>query len=227
VGLLRDRAAERAFASDPDDPARSAAQVLHYRLARDVPYRDHGDHRPDLLPGWVTSPPAADTDDVDPDHLELADWLRHRATRIAERVHVLGVRAADATPSWTSDLGDLPDDPLLRELWIHRAGQVAAYRERWHVADDLKVMLPPCDRGEQGRARQWVVEYLSRNPLPTPVVGEAALDPRTTRIRSRLDLLRTQMASTPTSSTDTRPTPDQEVAIDDGPGTAPEMDLGP
>jgi conjugative relaxase-like TrwC/TraI family protein len=228
VSLLRDRAAERAFASDPNDPARSAAQVLHYRLARDMPNPDQGGHRPDLLPGWITSPPAADTNDVDPDHVDLADWLRHRATRIAERVHTLGTRTAATEPSWASDLGDLPDDPILQELWVRRAGQVAAYRERWHIADDLDVMLPPCDRGEQGCARQWVAEYLSRNPLPSsPTVDEAAFGSRTTRIRSRLDLLRTRMASTLTSSTDVRPTPDQEVAIDHSPETASEMDIGP
>lgn len=40
--------------------------------------------------------------------------------------------------------------PDRRELWIWRAGQVAAYRERWHVADDLDVML--CEAGLDPRA---------------------------------------------------------------------------
>lgn len=225
VDFLRERAEERAFTSDPNDPARSAAQVLHYRLVRDVPYPDHGADWSDLLPGWVPTPPAIDPTDADQDHAELTGWLHHRASRIAGRVHALGERAADVTPTWANRLGNVPDDPSTRELWIRRAGHVGAYRERWSIPDNLDDMLPPCRRGEQGRARKWVANYLNRNPLPSPASGDAALEPRTTRIRNRLDLLRTRMTSGPTPAADTCPTPEHEV--DHGSETTPEIDIGP
>lgn len=168
VGLLRKRAAEREFVSDPHDPARSAAKILHYRLGRDLSYGQPSPNRPENLPGWISSPVTIDPDETDPDRRELVDWLLHRAHRIADRVCDLGEQAAHHPPVWVGDLGEVPADAVARDVWILCAGHVAAYRERWRVPDTDPTMLPPCDRGEQGRARRWVADYLAHHLLPQP-----------------------------------------------------------
>ncbi len=61
--------------------------------------------------------------------------------------------------------GPVPDDPIESEQWIRRAGHVAAYRERWQIPDTTTDLLPPHDRGEQGRARAWVATYLRTHTL--------------------------------------------------------------
>jgi conjugative relaxase-like TrwC/TraI family protein len=226
IALLRERAAERAFASDPNDPARSAAQVLHYRLIRHVPYPDDRIDRAAFLPGWVAIPPSADPNDTDHDHVELTDWLQHRANRIADRVRTLGERAADSLPAWTNDLGDVPNHPIPRELWVRRAGHVAAYRERWNISDSVAVMLPPCDRGEQGWARQWVVRCLSQNPLPGSVVSDD-LNTRTAELRNRLGMLKSRLAREATTVTDSEPRPEQEIVAETAPGAEQDLGVGP
>ncbi|MFL6124248.1 MobF family relaxase [Actinophytocola sp.] len=229
VDLLRERAEEREFASDPRNPARSAAKVLHYRLANDLPYPPDGVGRPDLLPGWVSSPPEPDPNqpglDADPDRLELADWLRARANRIADRVRDLGEHAAHTPPVWVADLGDVPDDPVAREVWIRCAGHVAAYRERWQVPDTDPTLLPPCDRGEQGRARAWVAHYLAQHPMPEPLVDDQ-LAARTSRVRSRLDALKTRMTRPQNPSTDHEPSPSEEPAPETSPTAGQDLDIG-
>jgi len=227
VVVLRKRAAERDFASDPNDPARSAAQVLHHRLVRHVPDQDHSADRPDLLPGWVVSPPVADPSDSDQDHAELGDWLRHRANRIADRVRVLGERAVNVPLAWTADLGDVPDDLITREVWIGRAGHVAAYRERWHIADDNAVTLPPCDRGEQGRARKWLVRYLHEHPLAEPVAEGNCQGARTDRVRSRLGTIKRLMSRGPEVSPVSESAPGLGSVADTVTEAGQEMDVGP
>jgi conjugative relaxase-like TrwC/TraI family protein len=213
VALLRKRADEREFASDPRNPSRSAAKVLHYRLARDLPQHGPQPGRPDLLPGWIANPPEHDPNDTDPARRDLTDWLQTRAVQIASRVHDLGEHVARTQLTWAAALGDPPEDPLTRETWLHRAGHVAAYRERWRIPETNPALLPPCDRGEQGRARAWVAQYLSQNPIPEPHV-DAQLEARTNRLRDRLDALRTRIAQTqPAAQTphlDTEPQPSLE-----------------
>ncbi|WP_166664367.1 MobF family relaxase [Actinophytocola oryzae] len=227
VDLLRERAAKREFASDPRNPARSAAKVLHYRLADDLPYPPDGVGRPDLLPGWVSSPPIPDLDrpDLDPDRSELAGWLRARAHRIADRVRDLGEHAAHNPPVWVAGLGDLPHDPVAREVWIRRAGHVAAYRERWQVPDSNPALLPPCDRGEQGRARAWVAHYLAQHPVPEPLVDDQ-LAARTSQVRSRLDALKIRIARPTNPATDHEPSPSEEPAPETTPAAGQDLDIG-
>ena len=222
VALLQKRADERKFASDTHNPARSAAKVLHYRLARDLPQHTPDPGRPDLLPGWVTSPPEHDPNDTDPARRELTDWLQTRADRIASRVHDLGEHVAHTQPAWATSLGDLPVDPITRDTWIRCAGHVAAYHERWLIPNTHPVLLPPCDHGEQGRARAWVAQYLNDNPIPEPHTDDE-IETRTHRLRDRLDNLRTRMAAPRTTDpphTDTQAQPSPE------PTPAADIDLG-
>lgn len=221
VELLRERAAEREFASDPRDPARSAAQVLHYRLVDDLSYPTDAPGRPALLPGWVSSPPTPD-DETDLGRRELVDWLHDRVNHIADRVRDLGERAVQAPPVWAAGLGEVPDDPIVREVWIRRAGQVAAYRERWRVPDDALAVLPACGPGEQARARAWVANYLVQNPLPALPVQDDQLNARTSRVRERLDALRGRMARRGVDVDAEPPStpyePNAETGVDNGSG---------
>jgi hypothetical protein len=199
VTLLRTRTDQRRLVDDPHDPAQSVAQVLHYRITADMPTaRPHPD-RPPLLPGWIPSPPALSEDaDAPADIADLGDWLRGRAHQIADRVLVLGERAAEHQPAWTLALGPVPDDPVTRAVWVQRAGQVGAYRDRYEIPDTDPVLLPGPGRGEQGRARDWVSRYLATQPLPapTPPVEVAAgqrLAQRTADLRDRLSDLTRQL----------------------------------
>jgi len=163
AALLARRAAQRPLDDDPADPARSVAQVLHHRLAVDLPTTTSGaaagGDRPPLLPGWVPTPPAAEP--AQPAELaELGQWLRDQADAIADRVHHLGEQAAEHTPAWTAHLGAVPDDPLDRDAWIAAAGHVAAYRERFGIPAEHTELLPGGEQGEAARARAWVAHYL-------------------------------------------------------------------
>jgi conjugative relaxase-like TrwC/TraI family protein len=209
VAVLQQRAAQREFRSDPHDPARSTAQVLHYRLTADLPYPQPGAGRPHLLPGWVATPPASNPDTEDAETAELGEWLRQRASRIAGRVWDLGEHAARTQPTWATALGEIPADPLTRDTWITRAGQVAAYRERWRIPDTNPQLLPGPDRGEQGRARAWVAWYLNQRPVsqqPTP--PDAQLGVRTVRVRQRLDAIRARLAQPAATHADHAPGPE-------------------
>jgi hypothetical protein len=53
--------------------------------------------------------------------------------------------------------------------------------------------IPPCDRGEQGRARAWVARYLD---IPEPHV-DYEIATRTHRLGDRLDNLGARMAWSP------------------------------
>ncbi|MFI5614667.1 MobF family relaxase [Amycolatopsis sp. NPDC051903] len=171
--LLARRAAQRPLEDDPADPARSAAQVLHHRLAADLPTASPvadpavGAGQPELLPAWVAAPPG-ERPGQDPAVAELGGWLREQADAIAARVRDLGERAAEQTPVWTAHLGPLPPDPIERERWIAVAGQVAAYRERFAIPDEDPALLPSGRSGEADRARAWVERHLTATATAVP-----------------------------------------------------------
>jgi conjugative relaxase-like TrwC/TraI family protein len=190
AGLLRSRAADRPLHDDPHDPAESVAQVMHWRITADMPIpttTDDDPDRPDLLPGWVATPPTPDVDITIPGNLaeiiELGTWLRGRAEQVAARVRHLGEHTAETAPAWAADLGPVPTDAVVREQWIRRAGQVAAYRERWQIPDTVPELLPD-GRGEQARARAWVAAYLHAHPLEHAAADAAR---RATGQRGRWD----------------------------------------
>jgi hypothetical protein len=175
----------------------------------------------------VPSPPTPDQLDreADPDRLELADWLRARAHRIADRVRDLGEHATHTPPVWVAGLGDVPNDPVAREVWIRCAGHVAAYRERWQVPDTDPTLLPPCDRGEQGRARAWVSQYLAQHSIPEPQVDDH-LAIRTMRVRNRLDMLKARMVQETTHAADAELSHNHGPAVETGVSADPDLDVG-
>jgi hypothetical protein len=141
--------------------------------------------RPDKLPGWVAVPPPADDPADDVAFAELRDWLRAKAESISERVQALAWRSAAQLPAWTEHLGEIPTDPLERDEWMRRAGQVAAYRECYEIPDtDPSLLGTAAVRGSQARARTWVYNFL--NPVPPtegdPVLVEAGHAPHTPQL---------------------------------------------
>lgn len=178
ITLLRSRAALRPLRDDPLDPAESVAQVMHWRIVENMPMLGTGllPDRPELLPGWVPTPPTPDLDLSYPGNLteivELGTWLRDRTERIADRVRELGERIAAEPPDWAAALSPVPADPVQLEQWIRQAGHVAAYRERWQIPDTLTELLPG-GRGERGRAAAWVAGYLRDHPLSCAAVDAA------------------------------------------------------
>jgi conjugative relaxase-like TrwC/TraI family protein len=200
AALLQRSAAQRELKHDPHDPARSIAKVLHYRIVENMPeHRLDDPARPDGLPGWVPTPPAVDQDHDDEASAELAGWLRLQAQHIADRVHQLGQAAADDPPVWADALGPVPRDRINREQWKRCAGQVAAYRERFHVPEHLKPLLPDGHGGEQHRAQAWVAGHVARTrPNGSDREQRAATEQRTTHVRDRLAALKARMATEPT-----------------------------
>lgn len=116
------------------------------------------------------------------DLLDLADWLQDKAISITDRVRTLADRSADDLPPWTAGLGPLPTDPLDRQGWLSRAGQVAAYRERWYIPGHDPTLLGPKNvRGAQLRARKWVEKFLNPDAEREPVRAGGGRDPRERR----------------------------------------------
>ena len=192
---------------DPLDPVAAVppevdmVEVLDAEIVEDVTWHELAQRdaeratarragwRPDDLPGWVSTPPPADDTVADASSGELRDWLRGKAESLSDRVRALAWRAAHARPEWTRHLGPVPHDPLERDQWLRRAGQVAAYRERWQIpAEDTSLLGPP-GRGAQRRARAWIERFIHPD-VPRPDSG----DPGTTGARTDLADLRARAA---------------------------------
>jgi conjugative relaxase-like TrwC/TraI family protein len=109
--------------------ARDIARVLDSRVRRmlnGVPPRPPGP--------WGTRVP-------DTGSAEVNRYLRELAEMMDDRVGRLGEHAAATQPLWAHQaLGLVPDDPIGRIDWEHRASVVAAYRERYgycHPGDPI------------------------------------------------------------------------------------------
>src|SRR5262249_21543033 len=105
------------------------------------------------------------------------NWLRDKSLDIARRVAYLTDRVAEDPPEWAHDLGPMPADPVAQAHWKDRAGQVAAYRERWQVPDsDTRLLGPANVRGV--RARHYALVAAFRDvALATPNARPAPATP--------------------------------------------------
>lgn len=124
--LLTAAAADRELAT-----ARSAAQVLHWRIeARNPP-------DPDAPLPWLDPPRLVDPFVRTEQQRDLADWLHHQAAAIRDRVTHLGTTLADTPvpdrPVWAAGLGPAPLQQDARRDWTHAAGTVAAHREQHDI----------------------------------------------------------------------------------------------
>ena len=149
AGMLR-----RAVASGPVTDAESVAKVLDWRI------RQHTDGMPALAARpWSGQVPQTGDPDMDRYAAELARAMDDRQRR-------LGEHAAEHQPTWARALGPLPEHPLDRAEWEHRAGQVAAYRETWGYTDPAEPIGPrPGQHSPEARASwQAAAEALGRQP---------------------------------------------------------------
>ncbi|WP_433264920.1 MobF family relaxase [Actinosynnema sp. CS-041913] len=176
------------------DTAHSITKVLHHRITQHLDTLDPLPHdqigadldgrRPDGFPHWIPSPPPPGEQEPDAAHAELHDWLHHKAHSIANRIHLLAQRAAHTQPPWTTHLGPPPDNPTEHETWLHKLGQIAAYRERWQIPDTETTPLGPQGRGTQRRTHHWLQNHLGlKKPTEVNPTSATATEtqPRTPR----------------------------------------------
>jgi len=109
--------------------ARDVARVLDARIRQ-------------MLDGVQPQPPGPWTGKVpDTGSAEINRYLRQLAEAMDDRVRRLGEHATQTQPRWAMRaLGPIPDDPVSRLDWEHRARTIAAYRERYgyqHPADPI------------------------------------------------------------------------------------------
>jgi hypothetical protein len=151
--LLRDALADRDLSG-----ARSVGQVLYARVQRKI----QDDERRPRLQAFSDLVPEQGSE-------EMRRWLRHHADRADTRRHELGGRVAHESPRWALDaLGPVPDEPLERQEWEHKAGWAAAYREMAQHDDDEDALgTPP----PAGLAEKHAIWRTAMEELDLPDVG--------------------------------------------------------
>jgi conjugative relaxase-like TrwC/TraI family protein len=95
---------------------------------------------------------------TDPD---MARALDDRQTLIEQRAREVATTAVENRQPWAAQLGSPPSDPFGRELWLRRLDTVAAFRERWGIADRtvLGIREPTSlEQEAQRRLAQFAVE---------------------------------------------------------------------
>jgi hypothetical protein len=121
-------AVRRAAASGAFTDAGSVARVLDWRIRQAV------DGMPARAAGsWASQVPQTGDPDTGRYAAELAGAMEDRQRRLGEHV-------AEHPPAWADAFGPVPEHPLDRAAWEHKAGQVAAYREMWgwtHPAEPI------------------------------------------------------------------------------------------
>jgi conjugative relaxase-like TrwC/TraI family protein len=109
--------------------ARNVAAVVDERMRKIVEPLVPLPQRP-----WTARPRQFD----DPEIAEYEAGLRRAMDARAER---LGEHAVQTSPAWALQaLGPVPDDPVQRLDWQHRASKIATYRELYGIQDDHEVI---------------------------------------------------------------------------------------
>jgi hypothetical protein len=108
---------------------------------------------------WLEQVPVIGDADID-------RYARELAAAMDERQRRLGEHAAEHRPAWSRALGPVPEHPLDRAEWEHRAGQVAAYREMWGFTHPYEPIGPrPGQHSPEARASwQAAAEALGYQP---------------------------------------------------------------
>lgn len=166
--VLTDAVAERDFTG-----ARSLPQAVHGRITRayDGRLAPAVDSFADMVPA-VTS----------------TSW-RERLTGLAEhaddRRRQLGAHAAQDVPDWaTATFGPVPDDPVARLEWEHRAGAVAAWRELADHDDQADPLGPAVRPGQPEHYTAWRAAWTAAG-RPDPGRADAELSVGQLRVRVR------------------------------------------
>jgi hypothetical protein len=129
-GLDVDENFPKLVAARPLSGADDPASVLHGRVQRWAhaagPRRRGGSN---LVAGLI--PRAAGVIDTD-----MARALAERDHAMERRARELAELAIERGDPWLGTLGEPPSDPAAGRLWMRDVSTVAAYRDRWKIADD-------------------------------------------------------------------------------------------
>jgi hypothetical protein len=142
------------------DDAEDPASVMHARVQ--VWAHTAGSKRRTST-GFVAGiiPRAAGVTDPD-----VVRALNERAVAMQNRARKLAVRALEHGETWVLHLGAPPVDRAKHERWFKAVSTIAAYRERWNIADDRRPLGPggavrPLDApGHRRRAELAIAEAL-------------------------------------------------------------------
>lgn len=138
--VLRAAVAERDFAG-----AISPAQILHSRIRNALAAED----RSVALTSYTDLIPAATPEALRP---ALDEW----AAAADQRRHELGAEVAEQQPQWAREaLGSVPDEPLARAEWEHKAGWAASYREWAGHTDEADPLGTPPPAGLAEKHAVW------------------------------------------------------------------------
>ncbi|MEK0226175.1 ATP-dependent DNA helicase [Bifidobacterium mongoliense] len=130
---------------DADD----IASVLHARLAR-ATTRPAGSGRTRKAPRLIAGLIPAVSGTIDP---EMRPALTERQTLIEQRAATLLDTAIGAHEPWTERLGHKPDEPETQAAWLAAARTIAAYRDRYQIADDQHPLGP---QSEEANVKQKI-----------------------------------------------------------------------
>jgi conjugative relaxase-like TrwC/TraI family protein len=145
AGLDGPATLRRAVARGPLDGVDSVAKVLDWRIRQQTAGMPALAARP-----WSEQVPETGDPHTDRYARELAQAMDDRARR-------LGEHAAEHPPAWAHALGPVPDHPMDRAEWEHKASLIAAYREMWgHVHPHEPIGPRPGDHSPEARA-MWQV----------------------------------------------------------------------
>jgi hypothetical protein len=122
AGLDGPAVLRRAVAAGQLADAESVAKVVDWRVRQQTAGMPALAARP-------RSDQVPQTGDQDMDR-----YAAELAAAMADRQRRLGEHAAEHPPAWARTLGPVPEHPVDRADWEHKAGLVAAYRERWGYA---------------------------------------------------------------------------------------------
>jgi AAA domain/TrwC relaxase len=87
---------------------------------------------------------------------ELQEYMQRMAVSLEDRQGRLGEHAAVVEPAWALEsLGPVPADPVERLDWEHRAGVMAAYRERFGVVSDAEIIGRDPGEHNPGQRAHW------------------------------------------------------------------------
>ncbi len=147
--LLTTAVNQRNLTQDDPNPADSIAQVLHWRVTKSI-----GDVEPVPATSLVAMTPTVPG--------EIGERMHGLAEHGDARRWRLGEAAAEAPPAWATEyLGEVPEDPIERDMWVQRASLVEGYREQFRPDDtDERQALGPAPSKANPEARAaWHAAY--------------------------------------------------------------------
>jgi conjugative relaxase-like TrwC/TraI family protein len=161
----------RALGGRSLDGTVAPAAVLHDRITKTVDLSVRLESAHELIPRGL-------------DDERWQARLEQLADAADDRRRELGQRTADAAPAWAvAALGAVPEDPIARAEWEHRAGWAAAHRERVGHTDATDPLgpVPPAAFVEQHA--MWRTAHLE---LDLPDRGPDEEKMSTGQLRCRL-----------------------------------------